>query len=129
VTILDAPFEKKIAARVGDNEPLLNIPGLALRDRGYWNVGRPGAMAGVLTPEDCSSIASVLTGIQAPSNRNVHRVEPVEKARRVKRLRSDCDVEPCVIVEVVFDGQIALARGLREPRGRRECEFLPGCNR
>src|ERR1035441_2745292 len=36
--------------------------------------------------------------------------------QRVKRLRSDCGCQLCVIVEVILDGQIALARGLGEPR-------------
>src|ERR1022692_2088518 len=46
--------------------------------------------------------------------------------RRVKRLCSDCGVELCVIVEVIFDDQIALARGLREPRDVEDADFSAG---
>src|ERR1019366_7687629 len=46
--------------------------------------------------------------------------------RRVKRLCSDCGVELCVIVEVIFDDRIALASGLREPRDVKDADFSAG---
>src|ERR1017187_568290 len=46
--------------------------------------------------------------------------------QRIKRLRRDCGVELCVIVEVVFDDQIALARGLGEPRDVEDANFSAG---
>src|ERR1035437_2644594 len=51
---------------------------------------------------------------------------PHLRLRRVKRLRSDRGVELCVIIEVIFDGQIALARGLREPREVEDANFSAG---
>ena len=66
---------------------------------------------------------------------------PHPRLRRMKRLRSDCGVELCVIVEVIFDNQIALARGLHEPRDVEDANFSasvvdksfllenPGCRR
>src|ERR1039457_1520713 len=51
---------------------------------------------------------------------------PHLRLRRVKRLRSDCGVELCVIVEVIFDDQIALARGLGEPRDVEDADFSAG---
>ena len=59
----------------------------------------------------------------------------------MKRLRGDCGVDHCVIVEVIFDDQIALARGLCEPREVEDADFSasvfdksfslknPGCRR
>jgi hypothetical protein len=46
--------------------------------------------------------------------------------QRVKRLRSGCGVELCVIVEVILDHQIALARGLDEPRDVENANFFAG---
>src|ERR1039458_1166429 len=51
---------------------------------------------------------------------------PHLRLRRVKRLRSDCGVELCVIVEVILDNQIALARGLGEPRDVENANFFAG---
>ena len=51
---------------------------------------------------------------------------PQLRLRRVKRLRSGCTVELGVIVEVILDGQIALARGLREPRDVEDANFSAG---
>src|SRR5664280_1352262 len=56
-------------------------------------------------------------------------------------LRSDCGIELCVIVEVILDDLIALARDLREPRAVEDVNFSasvfdksfslenPGCRR
>src|ERR1039457_4963354 len=51
---------------------------------------------------------------------------PHPRLRQVKRLRSDCGVELCVIVEVIFDDQVALARGPREPREVEDANFSAG---
>src|ERR1035437_5346683 len=51
---------------------------------------------------------------------------PHPRLRRVKRLRSDRGVELCVIVEVIFDGQITLTRGLGEPREFEDANFSAG---
>ena len=48
------------------------------------------------------------------------------RLRPVKRLHSDCGIELCVIVEVMFDDQIALARDLREPRDVEDADFSAG---
>src|ERR1035438_6576477 len=42
------------------------------------------------------------------------------------RLRSDCGVKPCVIVEVIFDDEIAFARSLGEPREVEDSDFSAG---
>ena len=42
------------------------------------------------------------------------------------RLRSHCGVKLGVIVEVIFDDQIALARGLRESRDVEDADFSAG---
>src|ERR1019366_7736143 len=59
----------------------------------------------------------------------------------VRWLRSDCGIELCVIVEVILDDLIALARDLREPRAVEDVNFSasvfdksfslenPGCRR
>jgi hypothetical protein len=51
---------------------------------------------------------------------------PHSRLRRVKRLHSDCGVELGVIVEVIFDDPIALARGLHEPRHVEDANFTAG---
>src|SRR5450631_471952 len=42
---------------------------------------------------------------------------------RLSRLCSDCGIKLCVIVEVIFDDLIALARDLREPRDVENVNF------
>src|ERR1035441_3885295 len=49
--------------------------------------------------------------------------DPHLRLRRISCLRSDFGVELCVIVEVILDDQIALARDLREPRNVEDVNF------
>jgi hypothetical protein len=51
---------------------------------------------------------------------------PHLRLRRLKRLRSNCGVELCVIIEVIFDDQITLAGSLREPRDVEDANLSPG---